>query len=100
MQCDDGKRGRCSASPAWLASIYIDKRSFLFTPTGSAALHLVPWEAHLYFLTLFLPHVRPAYKIVSSYLRCEHTHMVAVSARERTPKLSEKGGLEGLRPSK
>ena len=57
-------------------------------PRGRAILRLNPWDALLYFLTLFLLHVRPAYKIVSSYPRYEHTHMVAARARERTPKRS------------
>ena len=62
-------------------------------PRGRAMLRLNPWDALLYFLTLFLLHVRPAYKIVSSYLRCEHTHMVAASTRERTPKRSGRAEL-------
>ena len=62
-------------------------------PHGRAVLRLNPWDALLYFLTLFLLHVRPAYKIVSSYLRCEHTHMVAASTRERTPKRSGRAEL-------
>jgi hypothetical protein len=90
MQCDDGARGRWSAGKLCVVIMGgIDRRLLLVrVPLTSALRCNLFVGTHLFFLTLFLPHMCSTHKIACSCLRCEHTHMVDMSARDRIPKCS------------
>jgi hypothetical protein len=91
MQCDDGARGRWSAGKSCVVIMGCTDRRLLIvrmplTPALRCDLFL---GTHIcLFLTLFLPYMCSTHKIACSYLRCEHTHMVDMSARDRIPKCS------------
>ena len=88
MQCDDGARGRWSAGKSCVMIMGgIDRQLLLVRVPQTPALRCCLFlGARLFFLTLFLPYIYSTHKIACSCLRCEHTHMGAVIAREQTPK--------------